>query len=94
VLSEVHDEIRDLLSDKESITFKRLQGMKTLRNAVKESIRLYSPPIIVRGVRQNLQVGSFVVPKANFLCLSPFWSHRDPLLFEDPTSWSPSRFEV
>jgi cytochrome P450 len=32
------------------------------------------------------------IPRGNFLCLSPYWSHRDEALYDNANEWDPGRF--
>lgn len=81
--------------DIEEVTWKELQSCTDLRNAVQETIRLHSPPVIVRAARQPVPVGNFVVPVGHFLCLSPYWAHRSESLYgEDASDWKPERWST
>jgi cytochrome P450 len=35
--------------------------MSLLKNAIEETIRLHAPPILVRGVKEDVVIGNFVV---------------------------------
>jgi len=71
---------------------KTFEQMTHLRNAVFETVRLYSATIILRQACQPVPVDDYVVPAGNYLCLSPLWTQRSPELFEDPDEWKPSRW--
>lgn len=60
---------------------------------VKETLRLY-PPIgrIGRRPRQEVQLGSLVLPKGAAVFLSPFVTQRDPRWFVDPDEFRPERW--
>jgi cytochrome P450 len=42
-------------------TEQELSSMTLLKNAIEETIRLHSPPILVRGVKEDVVIGNFVV---------------------------------
>lgn len=94
-LQKINDEMKEKLNDKEisDLTFKELMNINTLKNALFETIRLHSPPIIVRGTLKSVQLKDYIVPKGHFLCLSPFWIQRDEKYFEDANKWHPERWE-
>ena len=76
------------------LSFQTLKSLPLLNNAVKETVRLRSAPIILRRVQQNVAIGSYTVPKGNFLCLSPLWAHREPNICPEGDVWNPYRWQV
>ena len=91
VLSQIDEVVRD--RDLTEVSFKELSQMNLIKNAINETIRLHSPPIIVRAARKPVKVSKYTIPTGNFICLSPFWSHRNPSLYSDPLTWNPDRWE-
>ena len=93
-LQRTEEEIAQTLNgrDLSELSFKDIMSISTLKNALNETIRLHSPPIIVRGARQPVKVKDYTVPQGHFLCLSPFWIQRDDAIFDNATAWNPDRW--
>ena len=90
------EEIDSLLNHQkisEISDFSELQKFSLLKMAIQETFRLHSPPIILRGVRKDFQLKDYLIPEGNFLCLSPFWAHRDPSVYDHPDVWDPYRWD-
>lgn len=88
----VENEMEQVLKDKKigDLTYKELlNSFPTLKNALDETIRLHAPPVLLRGARQDVQMKDYVVPQGQFLCLSPYWVHRNQ--YENGDKWIPER---
>jgi len=82
------------------ITFDALKGMTKLEFAIRETLRMYPPLImLMRKVLQDIHYTDpatkkeFVVPTGNLLCVSPGASMRLPTTFKNPDTYDPSRWE-
>ena len=67
---------------------------KERRHIMQEGLRLYpSFPINVRQNIDPIELESGIIPKRTNLLFSPFITHRDPHLWEDPLKFNPERYE-
>lgn len=74
-----------------------LARMKNMTIVLKESMRLY-PPVsyTVRQAKQNVQLGSFVIPKGLSVFINIVGLHGDPDIWgeDDAYEFNPERFHV
>lgn len=70
-----------------------VRGLTTLRNVLRESMRLYPPVyLLFRRVDRDADLAGYRVP-AGSLVLLPQWAiHRDPRYFADPDEFDPDRW--
>jgi cytochrome P450 len=63
------------------------------RMVVEESMRLYPPAwALARQSREPVEVGGYSLPAGATFVLSPYVTHRHPLLWPDPERFDPERF--
>lgn len=92
-LAHVRKEVDAKMKAKSGVlTYDDFASLQRVGNAVTETLRLKSAPIIVRATQQPLSVGNYTVPAGHFLCLSPLWSQRDERLYADPDAFKPDRW--
>eukprot|EP01095_Lingulamoeba_sp_RSL-Kostka_P012135 TRINITY_DN4753_c0_g1_i1.p1 TRINITY_DN4753_c0_g1~~TRINITY_DN4753_c0_g1_i1.p1 ORF type:complete len:515 (-),score=124.85 TRINITY_DN4753_c0_g1_i1:84-1628(-) len=83
----------EFITQNDYISINDLSKMSLLKHAVKESVRLHAPTIIVRSCLTDVTNSSgYVIPKGNFLCLSPLHVHRDDTIYQDGNKWMPERW--
>lgn len=77
----------------------RLPGVDDLRRlpytlqVIKEVLRLYPPaPFYVRDAIEADQIDGFEIPAGAGIMLSPYFTHRHPLFWDDPESFEPDRW--
>jgi len=88
----VRDELKTVL-DGRTPTFADLPKLSRTRAAIDESMRLYPPAwIIGRSVDQPDEMNGCAIPKGSIVFVSPYVSHRNPKLFDNPEGFDPSRF--
>jgi sterol 14-demethylase len=82
-----------ILGDRDNLTLEDLRAMNGLENAVKETLRLY-PPIIMmmRRALKPFEYGGYWIPENSMLITSPAMAHRIPEVFKDPNRFDPDRF--
>jgi cytochrome P450 len=74
-------------------TFADLGKLVRTRAAIDESLRLYPPAwIIGRSVEKADELGGFPIPKGSIAFVSPYVSHRNPKMFDNPEGFDPQRF--
>ena len=92
-LAVMREEQDKILGDRTDLTLDDLRAMNRLETAVKETLRLY-PPIIMmmRRVLKGFEHGGYWVPEQSMIMTSPAMAHRIPEVFKDPNRFDPDRF--
>lgn len=86
-------EQREILGDRERITYDDLQKMKLLEGTIKEALRLYPPIILVmRRVLKAFEFQGKHVPEGSMIIASPAVGHRVPDVFPEPHRFDPDRY--
>ena len=87
------EEQRQILGDREALTYDDLQHMKLLEGTIKEALRLYPPiHLVMRRVLKEFEFGGHHVPANAMLFASPAVSGRLPEIFADPQRFDPDRY--
>lgn len=93
VLAEVITELDELYADGRDVTHQALREIPKLENAIKESLRLHPPLILVmRKVKYDFHYKDWTVPAGKLVGVSPYVSNRMPECFPDPNAFDPSRY--
>ena len=92
-LAEVVTELDEIYGEGEEYSFGALRKIPKLENALKETLRLHPPLIILMRVAQeDVKIGDYVVHKGQTVAASPAVSNRIPEDFPDANSFDPSRY--
>jgi sterol 14-demethylase len=92
-LRQVVGEQGALFADGRSVSYQALREIPLLECALKESLRLHPPLILLmRKVIQEFQYGRFSVPAGRNVGVSIAVSNRMPEHFPDPERYDPSRY--
>ncbi|CAL9228192.1 unnamed protein product [Arabidopsis halleri] len=72
-----------------------LVNMNYLNNVVSETLRLYpvAPLMVPHLPSSDCVIGGFDVPRDTIVLVNLWAIHRDPSVWDDPTSFKPERFE-
>jgi len=63
------------------------------QNVFKEALRLYPPAwAVVRQVKEDYEVGGYIVPSGADIFMSQYVVHRDPRYYRDPERFIPERW--
>lgn len=61
--------------------------------ALVHALRMTSPVLgSLRRAMEDVQVGQYIIPKGDFVCLSGYFVHYDENIFPEPTKWRPERW--
>jgi sterol 14-demethylase len=93
VMKGVVAELDDLYADGSEISFQALRSIPRLEAALKETLRLHPPLIILlRVVAKEIELAGHVIPPGTMVAASPRVSNRIPEDFPEPDSFDPGRY--
>ncbi|XP_027148725.1 cytochrome P450 81D1-like [Coffea eugenioides] len=73
-----------------------LSNLPYLHNIISETLRLYpAAPMLVPHHESfdDYKIGGYNIPRGTILLVNAWAVHRDPNVWDDPTSFKPERFE-
>lgn len=92
--AKVQAELDELYSDGQDVSFHALRQIPNLDNALKETLRLHPPLIILMRVAQDeFEVAGHPIHKGQMVAASPAISNRIPEDFPNPDAFDPDRYE-
>jgi sterol 14alpha-demethylase len=92
-LRAVTTELDSLYADGSEVSFQALREIPHLESALKESLRLHPPLILLlRVAMEDLTYGDFTIAAGKFVGASPSISNRIPEDFPDPDAFDPGRY--
>ncbi|MEW5811148.1 MAG: cytochrome P450 [Actinomycetota bacterium] len=92
--AQVQQELDDLYSDGQEVSFHALRQIPKIDNALKETLRLHPPLIILMRVAQDeFEVAGHPIHKGQMVAASPAISNRIPEDFPNPDDFDPDRYE-
>ncbi len=93
VLQDVTAELDDLYADGSAVSFQALREIPRLEAALKETLRLHPPLILLlRVAQQEIELGGHTIPVGAMVGATPKVSNRIPEDFPDPESFDPGRY--
>lgn len=93
VLAGVVAELDDLYADGSEVSFQALRAIPRLEAALKETLRLHPPLIVLmRVVKEELDLAGHRMPVGTIVAASPRVSNRLPEDFPDPERFDPGRY--
>ncbi|MFI9386972.1 cytochrome P450 [Kutzneria sp. NPDC052558] len=93
VLREVVAELDTLYADGSSVSFQALRSIPALESALKETLRLHPPLILLlRVVKEDIRFDEFVIPAGMMVGATPRVSNRVAEDFPNPESFDPGRY--
>jgi sterol 14-demethylase len=93
VLRAVVAELDELYRDGREVSFQALREIPLLESALKETLRLHPPLILLlRVAKQDLTIGGYRIPAGTMVGVSPAVSNRIPADFPDPDRFDPARY--
>jgi sterol 14-demethylase len=98
VMKDVVAELDDLYADPEGsgaveVSFQALREIPRLESAVKETLRLHPPLVLLlRVAKQDVEIGGYHLPAGTMVGATPRVSNRIPQDFPDPELFDPGRY--
>ncbi|KAL7646987.1 UNVERIFIED_CONTAM: hypothetical protein RMT77_002244 [Armadillidium vulgare] len=94
IQDKAYEEIESIFgkSDRDA-TSSDIREMKYLECCIKEALRLFpSVPMFGRELKEDTEIGGYVVPAGTNVWILIYTLHRDPDVFSDPDAFIPERF--
>ena len=93
VMADVVAELDELYADGSEVSFQALRSIPELEAALKETLRLHPPLILLlRVAQEDVQLGGHLVPAGTMVGATPRVSNRIPEDFPDPDAFDPGRY--
>jgi sterol 14-demethylase len=93
VMADVVAELDDLYAGGSEVSFQALRSIPKLEAALKETLRLHPPLILLlRVAQEELELGGHTIPVGTMVGASPRVSNRIPEDFPDPDLFDPGRY--
>ncbi len=93
VMKDVVAELDDLYADGAEVSFQALRSIPRLEAALKETLRLHPPLIILmRVVAEQIELAGHTIPVGTVVAASPRVSNRLASDFPDPDAFDPGRY--
>ncbi|XP_019155006.1 PREDICTED: cytochrome P450 81E8-like [Ipomoea nil] len=95
VMDKARVEIDNLVGQERAIEEEDLPKLKYLQNIILETFRLFSsaPLLVPHCSSDDCKIGGYDIPRGTMLLVNAWAIHRDPKLWDDPTSFKPERFD-
>jgi len=92
-MKDVVAELDDLYADGSEVSFQALRSIPRLESALKETLRLHPPLIILmRVVQEEIELAGHPIPPGTVVAASPRVSNRIAEDFPEPDSFDPGRY--
>ncbi|KAL3813651.1 hypothetical protein ACJIZ3_014919 [Penstemon smallii] len=94
-LAKARAEIDSLVGNNRLIDESDISHLPYLKNIISETSRLFptAPLLVPHESSADCKIGGYDIPKGTILQVNAWAIHRDPTIWDDPTSFKPERFE-
>ncbi|XVE78646.1 hypothetical protein DITRI_Ditri13aG0163300 [Diplodiscus trichospermus] len=94
VLNKARDEIDSQIGEEKLIDEQDVSKLQYLQNIISETLRLNpsAPLLLPHMASSDCTIGGYDVPAGTIVLINAWAIHRDPELWDDPTSFKPERF--
>ncbi|KAF2302145.1 hypothetical protein GH714_032932 [Hevea brasiliensis] len=95
ILRKARDEIENQVGQECLVDEHHLSKLPYLQNIISETLRLYpaAPLLVPHMSSDDCTLGGYDVPRGTLLLVNAWTIHRDPTIWDDPTSFKPERFD-
>ncbi|KAL0427079.1 UNVERIFIED_CONTAM: cytochrome [Sesamum latifolium] len=94
-LNKVRVEIDNLIGNNRLVNESDMSKLPYLQNIIMETFRLFpaTPLLVPHEASADCTLGGYDIPRNTIILVNAWTIHRDPLVWDDPTSFNPERFE-
>lgn len=95
VLKKARDEIDNVIGQDRLVEESDLSKLHYLQNIILETFRLFpaTPLLLPHQASADCKVSGYDIPAGTLVLVNSWSIHRDPKVWDDPTSFKPERFE-
>ncbi|XP_057771137.1 cytochrome P450 81Q32-like [Salvia miltiorrhiza] len=95
ILTKAKQELEAKIGHDRLVVEEDLSKLPYLHNIILETFRLFpaGPLLVPHESSSDCRVGEYDIPRGTLLFVNAWAIHRDPGVWEDPTSFKPERFE-
>ena len=93
VMATVVAELDELYADGSEVSFQALRSIPVLESALKETLRLHPPLVLLlRVAKEDFEVAGYTIPAGAMVGATPAVSNRIAEDFPDPDAFDPTRY--
>ncbi|KAL2465414.1 Cytochrome [Abeliophyllum distichum] len=93
IMKKLQSEVREILHDKQDITFDDLERVHYLKAVIKETFRYQPPvPLIPREAGRDVKIMGYDIAAGTIVMINALAIGRDPLFWDEPENFKPERF--
>jgi cytochrome P450 len=94
-LKKARDELDTQVGEESLLDETHLSKLQYLQNIISETLRLNpaAPLLVPHESSESCSIGGYNVPRDTILLVNAWAIHRDPTVWDDPTSFKPDRFD-
>ncbi|XP_022936846.1 isoflavone 3'-hydroxylase-like isoform X2 [Cucurbita moschata] len=94
IMDKAWSEIRECVGESRLVEEGDVSSLKYVEAIIYETLRLFpvAPLLVPHESSEECRIEGFDIPKGTMLLVNAWAIHRDPQLWEDPTSFRPERF--
>ncbi|XP_011099348.1 cytochrome P450 81E8-like [Sesamum indicum] len=94
-LDKARVEIDNLVGNNRLVNESDLSKLPYIQNIISETFRLFptAPVLVPHEASADCKLGGYDIPRGTIVQVNAWAIHRDPTVWDDPTSFNPERFE-